>query len=342
MPVCFWFLAEGRNIVIDMASASEVGAYIGGVAVALLSTSTNATGLLLQKLTHKARENMPKPLPPVYKEVKWLGGLGCLFAGSLLSLAVFALLGQSRASAMAAITIAINAILATWFLGERFTRIDFATTALIGAGTTVSVVFGSSAGGPDINYDVDIIVNLLQRDIVYITTGVAAALFLFLFLFLRWTVKRTATRSVLESKLECFARALCAGIFSGSTGGWHARAAGCTWGVGRAAVGPPPPPPPHHQAHPLRSGARPPAPAPAPALTARLTWRDCVPAACCAMLLLAYACAATAHSSPASTSPRCRLFHQIGGGVRDQHVAPEGPLRSDAVAFLHPAAGAAM
>lgn len=115
-----------------MSDDTDIGGYIGGVCVALLSTTTNATGLFLQKSTHKRREAAEGPLKPVWKEPRWLLGLGCLFAGSMMSLAVFALLGQSRASAMAAITIAINAVFSTWFLGERFTVIDLATTALIG------------------------------------------------------------------------------------------------------------------------------------------------------------------------------------------------------------------
>lgn len=115
-----------------MGDDPDIGGYIGGVCVALLSTTTNATGLFLQKSTHKRREAESGPKKSVWREPRWLLGLGCLFAGSMMSLAVFALLGQSRASAMAAITIAINAIFSTWCLGERFTIIDLATTALIG------------------------------------------------------------------------------------------------------------------------------------------------------------------------------------------------------------------
>ncbi len=84
---------------------SSVGSYVAGVALAIISTVINASGLLLQKLVHMRREaakNNPSKTPPpaLIKEVLWLGGLGCLVVGALLSLAVFALLGQARSSAM--------------------------------------------------------------------------------------------------------------------------------------------------------------------------------------------------------------------------------------------------
>lgn len=80
----------------------------------------------------------------------------------------------------------------------------------------MSVIFGSS-GGSSGNYNVQIIVDLLARDIVYITSGVLAAILFTFLAFLRWTSKRT-DRGLYEEKLECFIRAFCAGIFSGTTG----------------------------------------------------------------------------------------------------------------------------
>lgn len=88
-------------------------------------------GLTLQKLIHKQRETQQGPKKKVYKEGRWLLGCLCLLAGSLISLAVFALLGQSRASAMAAMTLVTNAIFARWLLKEPFTMADFGATALI-------------------------------------------------------------------------------------------------------------------------------------------------------------------------------------------------------------------
>ncbi|RYG55998.1 hypothetical protein EON66_03965 [archaeon] len=238
----------------------SVGAYIGGVCLALVTTTLNATGVMLQKLTHKQRAAAaPKGVPakPLWKEIKWMAGLACMGAGSLLSLAVFALLGQSRASAMAAVTIVTNAILSRLFLKEVFTMIDLVATLIIGthmqhartdwgmmlgalrrlpspahpvlvplarlvanvagSGTVVSVVFGSTASGPPI-HDVETIVDLLHRKVVYIAFPIMVCAFFALLGFITVSSKRRDKRSHIEHKLECFARAFCAGLFSGTTG----------------------------------------------------------------------------------------------------------------------------
>lgn len=160
-----------------------------------------------------------KPTTPVYREKKWLLGLLFLFAGALLSLAVFQLLGQARSSAMASNTLVVNAILAWKYLGETFTRYDLISTVLIIAGVVVSVIFGSASSGASPTYNVSVIVNLLNRDVVFITVGVFSFLFLVSFAYLRWANKKPkASRHRLDLKLECFVRAFVAGIFSGSTG----------------------------------------------------------------------------------------------------------------------------
>jgi hypothetical protein len=82
----------------------------------------------------------------------------------------------------------------------------------------VSVVFGGSAPNADINYSVDVIVNLLERTAVYIATGVVVGLFLLCNLFI-WAMRRRGTaRTFLENKLLCFVLGFTAGIFSGTTG----------------------------------------------------------------------------------------------------------------------------
>jgi hypothetical protein len=84
-------------------------------------------------------------------------------------------------------------------------------------GTVISVVFGSAAG-VQAPADIPEIVVILQRDAVYIASGIVVAAFLLLNLFLRWTTRRGTKRSHLEMKFECFARALLGGLFSGTTG----------------------------------------------------------------------------------------------------------------------------
>jgi hypothetical protein len=114
----------------------------------------------------------------------------------------------------AAVTIVINSFLAWRWLHERLTPYDVISTSLIGAGTIVSVVFGAAAPA-DVSYDVAIIMGLLQRDVVYISAAAMAAGFLACLAYLRFA--RGA------SKLRCFLYALCAGLFSGTTG-WLTKA----------------------------------------------------------------------------------------------------------------------
>ncbi len=142
--------------------------------------------------------------------------MGCLIGGAVLSLAVFALLGQSRAAAMASVTIAVNAILATRWLGEPFTRIDLATTLLIATGTLISVIFGSAAGGPYLVTVGDVVAGISNAT-CYIAFGCAMGLIAVLMAVLR-VVQWKGMRSNFEHKVDCFARAVLAGIFSASTG----------------------------------------------------------------------------------------------------------------------------
>jgi hypothetical protein len=82
------------------------------VCVALLSSLCSSIGLTLQKRSHKivaSREAADAAAPPgspkvkhsVLKQPLFLLGIGMMLVGAIMSFAVFALLGQGRASAMA-------------------------------------------------------------------------------------------------------------------------------------------------------------------------------------------------------------------------------------------------
>jgi len=136
-----------------MASAK----YSAGVGIALCTTFMNALGLSLQKLAHSdtQRRNAerartvggPRGSPNrVVHNPKWLIGLALMGAASLLSLAVFALVGQSVASAFAAITIVYNMALSRLILKERVDRTAVLVAVVMVAGTVLVVVFGSQGG----------------------------------------------------------------------------------------------------------------------------------------------------------------------------------------------------
>jgi len=119
----------------------------------------------------------------------------------------------------------INSFLAWRWLHERLTPYDVISTALIGAGTIVSVVFGAAAPA-DVSYDVAIIMGLLQRDVVYISAAAMALGFWACLAYLRFARG--------TSKLRCFVYALCAGLFSGTTGWLTKASVACVTSMVRA------------------------------------------------------------------------------------------------------------
>lgn len=196
----------------------DTTAYVAGVAISICCSICNSTGMGLQKRVHLRREHIPpSDRVPVFRERQWLIGLCCMAAASLLSLGNFALLGQSRASAMASLTIITNAIMSKYFLGEQFTIVDAGVTALIGTGIIVAVIFGSAAGGSPRTTLEDILA-LLNRQVVLYASIFVVILFLCAEAFVHYAEKKGEKRSHAEARLECVLRAFLAGLFSGSTG----------------------------------------------------------------------------------------------------------------------------
>jgi hypothetical protein len=120
------------------------GRYLAGVGIALCTTFMSALGLSLQKRSHlrleSAREaarrrHVTDPKLASYRQAGWLIGLSLMIASSLLSLAVFALVGQSVASAFASITIVWNALLAVLLLRENLSPLDVVGAWRLGAGS---------------------------------------------------------------------------------------------------------------------------------------------------------------------------------------------------------------
>ena len=169
----------------------------------------------LQKRTHRT---IAASGGVYWRKRQWQIGLLCLATASIGSLGNYALLGQSRASAMASLTIVTNAIMSVWFLGERFTPIDAAASLTVGVGIIVAVVFGSAAGGAARNSLADIVA-VLDRTEVYICTGILVAVMVMCEVVVRYLARRgVAEHSHAEEKTELFLRAFMAGVFSGSTG----------------------------------------------------------------------------------------------------------------------------
>ena len=211
-----------------------------GVGLSCLCSAANSLGMGLQRQSHlwPASELHFGPR-------HWAVGLVFMAFASICSLGNYALLGQARAAAMASLTIVSNLVMARALLKETLTRTDFAASALIMAGIVVAVVFGS-AGGSSAKTDLDDILALLRRDAVYASAAAIVALLLACEAVVQVSERRDGLRASsassaaagivvdgggdggrivvpparprLEAQVECFARALMAGVFSGLTG----------------------------------------------------------------------------------------------------------------------------
>jgi hypothetical protein len=194
------------------------GVFAAGVFLSIFISCCNSLGMGLQKRVHK-KLSMTGAAGEYYKDPGWVVGLVCMTIASVGSLGNYALLGQSRASAMASITIVTNAIMAKYFLGEYIGLMDVLVIAVITVGVTIAVVYGATAGAQTTTTLTEICA-LLSRDAVYVATALIVLYAGFAELATRVLRARALTgkQSNAEAKLECFLRAFTAGLFSGSTG----------------------------------------------------------------------------------------------------------------------------
>jgi len=195
---------------------ADTSAYIAGVFLSVLTACVNSCGMGLQKRVHLDLALLPAGAVRAYwRDRRWVGGLVCMAVASGLVLVNYALLGQARASAMSSMTIVTNAVMAKHYLHESFTRVDAGATALIIAGIVVAVVFGAQGGGGTSD-DLAALLADLSNDTVYVSSACIVVAVVALSLFVRRSEAAGAAAGARGA--ECFARALLAGIFSGSTG----------------------------------------------------------------------------------------------------------------------------
>lgn len=187
----------------------SVSAFLAGVAISIVCSICNSLGMGLQRQSHHR-----DPQGLFFRERTWLVGLSCMAVASLLSLGNYSLLGQARASAMTSLTIVTNAVMARTMLGEVLTWADGGATLLIGSGIVVAVVYGSNGGGAP-RTSLDDVVNLLRREVVTIAASVLVTLLILCEVSVRFSERRGGR---VLGKIECFTRALMAGLFSGCTG----------------------------------------------------------------------------------------------------------------------------
>lgn len=197
-------------------------AYAAGVGIALLSTLCSAIGLLLQKLTHRrlsvlsdevTRQKQSFSKQPLF----WLG-IVFMGIGAALSFAVFAFLGQSRASAMAAITILWNGIMSALFLNERFTAWDGLVSSVIICGAVIAVVYGSSGASTQPVDSLSAVVDMLSRQIVWVAAIVVIVIYGLALVAVRRISRVGRLRTTGQIRLECYLCILISAIHTGITG----------------------------------------------------------------------------------------------------------------------------
>ena len=203
-----------------------VGAYIAGVLVALATTFLSALGLSLQKLAHSRRGVASRSRRKCFcADPLWGCGIAAMLVSALVSLAVFALVGQSVASCFAAVTIVWSLVLSYLLLGERVTVVDCGVAALLGIGAVLAVVFGSRGGGASAVYMSTTDVRaLFGRTVVLIVAPVIALIMvlcaggLVALRARRRALSGSAAHPVGELRGAASLALLLAGLFSGLTG----------------------------------------------------------------------------------------------------------------------------
>lgn len=218
-----------------MAELTVPVAYVAGVSIALCSTLISATGLTLQKRTHKRLEQektaeaaaladgsitQPMPRKPYYRQWSWLAGIACLLISAICSLGVFALLGQARASSLAAMTIVWNGLLSRAFLGEVFTSVDAISSVLVILGALIALIFGANGAAEVTGKTIDELVHSLRRTVVVVAAIILTCLYCIAYWYNRSMNKRAAegTRTESQKRAQCYVRVALAALFSGSTG----------------------------------------------------------------------------------------------------------------------------
>eukprot|EP01138_Halocafeteria_seosinensis_P015967 gb/GECG01016295.1/.p1 GENE.gb/GECG01016295.1/~~gb/GECG01016295.1/.p1 ORF type:complete len:355 (+),score=29.34 gb/GECG01016295.1/:1-1065(+) len=196
------------------------GHYALGVTTGIGATFLSAAGLTLQKSSHKQRDATDRANQKAYwKYPRFLLGVFLMLVGALMSVLVFALIGQSEASSLGALTMVWNAFLSWRFLGEEFTRIDAITNTLMVSGTIIAVSFRGASKEEKQDIDVDAIIEVMDRDAVWIGSLIIGAVMAVCLYFIY--EKRDAEVTLLSPKEKwalCGAKAFTSGLFSGTTG----------------------------------------------------------------------------------------------------------------------------
>jgi drug/metabolite transporter (DMT)-like permease len=149
------------------------------------------------------------------QQKKWLLGICCMALSAILSFAVFAFLGQSRASAMASITVLWNLILSAIFLKERATVVDGLIALIIAVGAVITVVFGAEGSGALPETNIYSVIEVLSRPIVWQAAIVVIIIYFTSYFTIRWISKKGKERTPVQLRTEIYLRCLLADLHCG-------------------------------------------------------------------------------------------------------------------------------
>ena len=111
-----------------------------GVFMGIAASVLTCLGMTLQQSSLMS----PGEDVPVWKQQRWLVGMGSIVVGSLVDFMSFGLAPQSLLAPLAALTLIWNLFLARQYLGEEFGSIELKATAMIFLGTVLVVIFAVS------------------------------------------------------------------------------------------------------------------------------------------------------------------------------------------------------
>lgn len=158
-----------------------------------------------------------------WRQPMWIAGIGLMLTSSLLSLAVFALVGQAVASSFAAITLVWNALFGRFLLREHLTRLDVLVTLILMTGSLITVAFGAQRG-PDARQaflDEATIQRYFSTNAVVIFSAIYGFVAVVVLVAIAWLDRKKRLGLPIQPRVwfsTAFGRAFLAGTFSATTG----------------------------------------------------------------------------------------------------------------------------
>jgi hypothetical protein len=112
--------------------------------LSVLGSLLSIMGLNLQRFTHRLEAAKPLPLRRrSYRQKPWVVGFVLVAVDVLLDTVSLTFADLSLVSALGALSLLFNAVIAPRFLGEQMSRRDIAGTVCVFCGTVTSIIFAN-------------------------------------------------------------------------------------------------------------------------------------------------------------------------------------------------------